>query len=274
LLVALIGLLALPVLAQEATETPSAEPSLSLGRLSVGEPVESGLSLGAGAQLFFFVGMEGDSVTITMERVGNTQLDPFLMVLGRSGEILAVNDDMGPGTLNAQVADLVLPADGPYVVLATTFDGVRGNSLNLVEEPWGFTLTLEGSTVPEMMDESALALRGSELTYGAPFNGAIIPEEPIYYFFFNGEEGDVIDISLTSDNFDTLLYLFNGSGGFRLAVNDDGGQNSNSALTGVELPETARYMVFVTYYGFTAFDPDEEWQAGNGRFTILVDKKN
>lgn len=274
LVVALIGLLALPVLAQEATEAASTEPRLTLGRLNVGEPAESALSSAAGAQLFFFVGAEGDSVTITMERIGNTMLDSYLMVLGPAGEILAINDDMDASTLNAQVADLVLPADGPYVVLATTFDGVRGDSVILTEEPWGFTLTLEGSTAPALTDGTVLTLMGSSLTFGTPFNGAITPEEPIYYFFFNAEAGDVIDLSLTSTDFDTLLYLFDGSEGFRLVVDDDGGEGSNSALTDFELPSTVRYMVFATYYGFANFDPEEEWQPGNGRFTILVTKKN
>jgi hypothetical protein len=273
LVMTIIGLLALPAMAQE-----SAEPRLELVRLRNEQTLESAISAQVPTELFFFVGKEGDSITVTMMQdesslaVLGTMLDPYLLILGPAGQVLAFNDDMAEGTLNAQVADLVLPADGPYLVFATSLANLRAEGIMQGEEAWPYTITLEGSTAPE--DEASFSLLGSTLTFGTPFNGTITPEEPVYYFFFNGEAGDVIDLTLTSEDFDTVLYLFSGKTGARVAFNDDSEGSFNSALIDFELPTTTRYLVFATYYGFANFDPEAEWQPGDGRFTILVTKKN
>lgn len=271
--IAIIGLLALPVMAQE-----SAEPQLKLVRLKNEQTLESAISAEVPAELFFFAGKEGDRVTVTMMQDESsltslgTMLDPYLVILGSAGQVLASNDDMAEGTLNAQVADLVLPADDVYLILATSLGNLRTDGLMQGADAWPYTIRLEGSTAPE--DETSFLLLGSTLTFGTPFNGAITPEEPVYYFFFDGEAGDVIDLTVTSRDFDTLLYLFRGNTGARVALNDDSDNTTNSALIDFELPETVRYLVFVTYYGFVDFNPESDWAQGDGRFTILVTKKN
>ncbi|XWX03864.1 PPC domain-containing protein [Aggregatilineales bacterium SYSU G02658] len=265
LFVVVVGALALPVMAQEP-----AEPQLVIPGLRANTIVESDLSEEVSARLFSFNGKEGDTVTLTMTAVNESVLDSFLVLLGPAGQVVAFNDDIRFSTLNAQIADAVLPVDGSYLVLATTFSGRQGTSS--ITEPQGFTLTFESSAEPAAADDTEIGLLGSNLTFGVPFNGTITLQEPVYYFFFNGEAGDVIDLTLTSEDFDTLIYLFSGSTGERIAVDDDGGEFFNSALLDFELPETGRYIVFATQYGYESISPESD-ELGDGRFTILVTKK-
>jgi hypothetical protein len=59
-------------------------------------------------------------VTIQMNAVGGGSLDPFLVLLGPDGNIIASNDDANANTRNAEIANQVLTA-GRYTILATRF---------------------------------------------------------------------------------------------------------------------------------------------------------
>ena len=70
-----------------------------------------------------FQGRAGDSVTIVMNSIN---LDSCLALAIRLAPRLTQNDNVkGSGTLNARVSNFVLPADGTYTIIASSF---RSNS--------------------------------------------------------------------------------------------------------------------------------------------------
>ena len=63
---------------------------------------------------------------------------------------------------------------------------------------------------------------------------------------FDGAAGQVVNVTATSDAFDTVVRLLSPDGE-ELAVDDDGGPGSNSSLA-VVLPRAGRYRVRVTAF--------------------------
>jgi hypothetical protein len=63
-------------------------------------------------------GAEGQQVQIHLE---SPEFDPYLVLIGPNGSILAQNDDIAPDNYNAFL-ELVLPSDGIYRVVANGFD--------------------------------------------------------------------------------------------------------------------------------------------------------
>ena len=67
--------------------------------------------------------------------------------------------------------------------------------------------------------------------------------------FFNGTAGQAVNITLESNNFDTILLLIN-SKGERVASNDDISQTNTNSRIDIMLPTTDRYMLLVTSFEF------------------------
>ena len=55
------------------------------------------------AQLYAFDATKGDTVTITMTQIDD-DLDPFLVLLGSAGEVIATDDDSGTVSLSAEIS--------------------------------------------------------------------------------------------------------------------------------------------------------------------------
>lgn len=72
-----------------------------------------------------FAAEAGQTITITTaEAEGEPEVDTLLYLFDAEGRRLAVNDDadFAAGNLYAEIADFEIPADGVYLVLATSFD--------------------------------------------------------------------------------------------------------------------------------------------------------
>jgi hypothetical protein len=99
-------------------------------------------------------------------------------------------------------------------------------------------------------------------------------EEPVFYFIFDGLAGQVVDIAMESDEFDTVLHVF-APGGNRIAVNDDYDGETNSAIVGLELPEDGVYLVFATdVFFYNAVNEDTEslvYTGGEFQITLIGD---
>jgi hypothetical protein len=227
------------------------EVTLNLPILLDGDSVEGVVSPDVQANLYVFNGNEGDVVDLTM--VQTDALDPYLLVLGPRGEVLAANDDadLENGDLSSHIAELTLPESGSYFVIASSFQYITTMGISEEETETtaelGYTLTITGNTAVE--DAEGFAFAAGELVAGEALEGEITAEEPVYYYTFTGAAGDVVDLTAASDTFnDTIVSVF-GPGGARLAVNDDvdrDGGDFSSAIAGLELPEDGIYMVMVT----------------------------
>lgn len=78
--------------------------------------------------VYLFTGTAGEVVNITMNNSSGT-LDPLLYVVDAGGTLVAENDDAVAGeNTNALIANLALPADGQYIIIATHFGGRYGGT--------------------------------------------------------------------------------------------------------------------------------------------------
>lgn len=93
---------------------------------------------------------------------------------------------------------------------------------------------------------------------GEPISGELAAGEVLEYQL-EAKAGDRLLITLSSDEFDTVVTMF-GTDGFELARNDDGGQNTNSVLRGLEIPQDGVYTVQVESFSDTV----------GGAFELLV----
>ncbi|MBK8026300.1 MAG: PPC domain-containing protein [Chloroflexi bacterium] len=86
--------------------------------------------------VYLFTASAGDVFNIAMNTTSGT-LDPLLYVMNAAGTAIAENDDAVAGeNTNALVANLALPADGQYIIIATHFGGRYGGTTGT------YTLTL------------------------------------------------------------------------------------------------------------------------------------
>lgn len=217
------------------------------------------------ARLYAFNAAEGDTVTIEMAPTDGSTIDPFLVLLGAAGQVIASNDDFRNNSPTA-VIEADIPATGSYLILATTLDYVDGAGGQAVGdgETLDYTIAMQGNTVPENNDE--IIYYRFELEYNAPsFGGYSSAEEPVYYFVFSGQAGDVVTITTSSIDIDTLLMLYDPVGD-RLAVNDDSTSvelvnRTDSAISAFELPVSGEYLVFVTDVAF--YEADDSYEGGD-----------
>jgi tetratricopeptide (TPR) repeat protein len=90
----------------------------------------------------------------------------------------------------------------------------------------------------------------------ASFNDGSLYDE----YFFQGEAGQIVKITLDSEVFDTYLLL-ESPAGERIATNDDSGDGTNAQIV-VQLPESGQYRVLVN-----ALD-----ETGRGNYRLLAEQ--
>jgi hypothetical protein len=220
-------------------------------------------------QLYYFLGTEGDEVSITMEQEEDSALDPFVILLGANGEVIAYNDDSSSGDLTtfaSEIESAELPADGAYVVVATSLGELREPTVSVdepLDEPLSYVLTVSGFTEPEGADDpditnlNGFVVEAEDGAIAADGVMTVTTDAPVQYIFFPATEGQEINVttSESSDSTeqlsDTMVYVFDAAGA-RIAGSDDA--DGLYAATSVEAPDDGIYIVFVTSYLF--------WSAG------------
>lgn len=90
-----------------------------IGTISSDEPFQS----------YIFRGNTGDVISLEMNRASGN-LDPYLILVNRqTREIISQNDDATDSdTVNASLSNVTLPTQGEYIILATRYQGIDGNS--------------------------------------------------------------------------------------------------------------------------------------------------
>lgn len=242
--------------------------------LAQGEVIYNSFSPEVNAHLYAFNGRANDYVTISMIQPDNSTLDPYLVLLGGDGAVIASDDDSGPRLFSALIQDAMLPIDGTYFVLATTklgerfdFEGVADNSGEQTTD-FDYEILLEGTWV----DSKELDYTAESLGNSSPITATVTKETPVVYAQFTARGGDVVTITTENagQDMDTFLYLFDAEGN-RIAVNDDG-ENMGyfSQISDFTLPDNGFYFVIATSYGFnTAYEARGEWD-GAGTFNLTI----
>jgi hypothetical protein len=238
------------LLALFGTAAAQEEEKLTIPILEDGAEVESSFSDNITAVLYSFIGSEGDEVTISAEALTD-DLDMYMVLLGERGEIYASEDDtngLDP------VIEIELPQDGGYFIFLTRF-----GSWDAVENgDEDYRLQLNGNNVPDGADPDSITYYHGNIEDTGTLEAEITLQEPVYYFNFTGKEGDVVNIDVSSSDFDTALHLF-ASGGERITASDDSNGTTDSSIVRFELPADGKYLFFVT----TVYMGDLEGQGEN-----------
>lgn len=228
--------------AQESTETPSG--SSSLQSLDIESSTDGDLSAENPSEVYRFRGRAGDVIAITMT---STEVDSYLRLGDAQGNELLNDDDSAAG-LNARIGPVMLPADGDYVLVASTFDYVVSGGSEV--EIGGFTVSIDRYD-PVPMD------------YPGDIEGDLNAETPLIVYSFEGRKGDVISISMDSDDLDSYLTIAPASDLADAAQrDDDSGGNLDSLITPYIVPGTGTYFVTAASY-----DADAE-----GEFEVQIDR--
>lgn len=189
--------------------------------LELGTEATGAISPEASAVGFTFEAEAGQRVSIALN---SDDFDTYLVLVDSEGNVLDVDDD-GGDSLNSLLTGYMLPTNGTYGVIATSFGGFRG------------TGTAEG--------EFALAVITFEvrrIEYTQRIEDELTADQTSIDYRFTGSAGDTISIFMGADTFDTYLFLY-GPDGTELAYNDDGGGNLDSLIGPFTLPETGEYVI-------------------------------
>jgi serine protease Do len=205
------------------------------------------------ARLYAVTGRGGENVTIRLQSISaGSNLDPYLVLLGAGGEIIAADDDSGGGR-NA-VIRARLPREGTYYVLATSLDTLYDveadedtSALSL------YRITVDGGCTPGVLDcpvTPFVDLDARWLSIGESTLVVTSRRSPLNYFAFRAREGDVLDIATTSTGAaraDTVLHIFDQQG-TRLAVCDDHDDSLYASVPDFQVPRDGVYFVVATTY--------------------------
>lgn len=219
-----------------AVAMPTNEPSGTGGDdtvLAFGDTVQGELTRRENLREYTFEGEAGQLVTITQV---SDDFDSFLRLFGPDGDELASDDD-GGGSLNSQISSFALPANGTYTISAESLSGSATGD---------FELTLDVTRV-------------EALETNVTVSGRLSTEGDAVQYTFTGQAGDVVMIAMTSDDFDTYLYLYAPGQSDAFAFNDDS-NGANSLVGPVTLPEDGVYRVEARAYS----------DGGSGRFEITL----
>jgi hypothetical protein len=225
-----------------ATPTPTEAPVTTIPggtqvdtAIEVGDTVQGELGDDALTHRYTFNGQQGDVVTITLT---SEDFDSFLSLLDEEGVVLTTNDD-GAGNLNSRIDSFVLPADGDYTIEASSFSRFSTGS---------YTLSIVEGSAPTTTTGDVVAQSGGSIDIGDTVTGTLDSSTLTSRYTFEGEAGQVITITLTSEDFDTYLRLQDPTG-FELAYDDDSAGNLDSRIGPYTLPDNGMYTIVVESFG-------------------------
>lgn len=208
---------------------------------------------------YSFNGTPGQLIAIQLSGA----FDTYVYLRNPSGMVIASNDDGGGGTnsrIPATSGNFTIPvgATGTYVIEVTSYSSFATGSYSVVvtsaaaasSSSVSSSLSSAGSCSAVVAAVSGVTNSGTlattDCTAGARGAG--------YYtdrYSFTGTAGQLVSIQLTSNAFDTFLYLKNPAGTV-IASNDDGGGGTNSRIPAnsgnFTLPTSGTFVIEATSY--------------------------
>jgi hypothetical protein len=173
---------------------------------------------------------------------------------------LAIDDDSGATFLSAEIGNFEIPEDGSYMLLASSEAYLQGT--DEARQELDYTLSVAGNVAPSGFEADTVELLATPLAYGSLIEGESSDDVPAALFVFEGAGGDVVDVWVDSDEFPTVLYVFDPEGA-RLAVDA-------SAVTGLELPEDGVYLILAADVSFYEALQEDTFFVG-GFFTLSLE---
>jgi hypothetical protein len=216
------GIYTIIVESMSAIETGDYELTLSYYNrqmIAYGDTVQGIINADTTRAQYEFEGQAGDVVLISLN---SPDFDTFLHLADNSNYDLITDDDSGDGT-NSLIAGYQLPQTGTYFITA---------------RPYSEPSSIQGEFTLEIYPIEVTPLAANSTIEGE-LNGTI----DIYAIKFSA--GDRIDVDVTSpDGLDTSLLL-NGTNGYSLITDDDGGNDLNPEIHNWLIEEAGTFNLLI-----------------------------
>ncbi len=190
---------------------------------------------------YTFQANQGDLLTISMVRASGT-LDPYIQIVSSDRFVIADNDDqIGADTQNARIDTLLIEQTGTYVVVATRYGGVAGDSAGT------FALTIDEAENSGIGNSSLAPL---PITYGETIEANLNNQQYERFYTFNARRDDLISIGMRrgqSGRLDSYIILAN-AGFLPILEDDDGGTGQNALISDYRIPADGTYYIIATRY--------------------------
>ena len=181
---------------------------------------------------YIFEGRRGQQIAVEMS---SRELDPYLILLSPSDDNLYLTDDDSAGNYNARL-EATLPVNGTYIIIANSFaEGQEGRYDLSLSDLGGDNAYQAGGYI---LQQTGRLSTGDEI---AP-DGTLFDS-----YMFEGQAGQLVTITLESQEFDTYLALVDNSGRL-LAENDDSSSGDTNSRVSSTLPTSGTYYVIVNGY--------------------------
>jgi hypothetical protein len=231
---------------RQPTVSTSAESLIRMGETRNGRLARGARTLTSGEYVddYAFQGRRGQQVDL---RLVSSDFDPYLQISG-PGDFSQWNDDAPEGGTDSRLV-VTLPADGRYVISATSYQGGETGAYRLsLADGAGYR-----PTTPSTPGVPAAA-RTADMSVGQTVDGVLQAGDDTFpsgefvdRVRFAGRRGQRVSVELTSSAFDAFTILTAPSGS--RIDNDDaaGGESTDSRLDTV-LAEDGTYTVSVTSF--------------------------
>jgi hypothetical protein len=229
-----------------ATPTPFAPSNPELaGTISYGGNISSTIPQSFAQQRYSFSATAGDVVVITMT---STDFDGYLFLYDAGGVVLTQDDD-GAGDRNPRIT-YTIPATGEYIIGADSFGNVVG--INPGFGVFTISLELDGTSTVVPVETITVTLEVPDdgvLDLGETVTGNFSSDAQEVVYTFTGSVGQIVTLSLASEDTDTYLILRDSEGTI-IAENDDSAGSLNSQIGPFQLTEDTAYEIVATSYSY------------------------
>jgi hypothetical protein len=188
---------------------------------------------GSRYKLYDFVGQAGKTVVIEMS---SRELDSYLVLVDPKGEKVAENDDGGTGA-DAKIT-YTLKTDGVYTLYANSYEAGELGKFTLKAQ------FLDRDLRSAIDADSILLYRVGSLGQGS----RVLPRDGSFFdvHTFEGKEGQLVEVSLNSEEFHPYLVLFTPDQ--KVLDQNNGLPNRRSATIVVRLPKTGQYRILANSF--------------------------
>ncbi len=209
--------------------------------LQYGIPVTNTITNRQSHVYYTFQAQQGDVLNIEMVRSSGS-LDPYLQVVDANRFLLTENDDADASTRNAAIDNLLIEADGTYIVVASRYREAVGDSVG------GFVLLVSEAGNSGLGNNRRSPV---PINYGQTRAGEITDDQPEQYFSFQAQENDIVTVVMERSNQVGLLdaYLLIADVNLQpLVQDDDSGSGKNARISRFRIPADGTYYVIATRF--------------------------
>jgi hypothetical protein len=190
-------------------------------RIEYTQEVKGALSDENSQEYYLFRGQQGDVINISESSSDFTGM----ITLSQNGAILTSADGSYSEDASAVISGFTLPQTGDYIIGVNSLTGT---------ETGDFSLALGKIEV-------------TDISYGDEVEGSLSPTQPLLYYRFEGEAGDVVDATVQGDGeLDTTLTI-NGPDSYQVGYADDT-NDLDPAINSLILTQSGTYTILVKAY--------------------------